>query len=270
MAEPVVHDDYGWFSPADLKKLFHAIHQAHDWTKVILVGGQSLTTWVEYYKITLPQFDGPYLTADADFLGTRADAQVVADELGGTAVFAGFDDHTPEVATVEFKGKDGQPLHIDILLSVIGLSEGDITKLAVPVQLNDWDTIHVMHPVMVLVSRCANLERLPNKRTGNGITQARVACTVVQRYLDECLENPARAREALRAADRIAALAKSKEGVFVSQRWGIDVLATVDPERMPGEFSRSWAFEVARVKRKRRIAAIQAAVREKLLGKPTP
>jgi hypothetical protein len=99
LAEPVVHDDYGWFSPADLKKLFHAIHQAHDWTKVILVGGQSLTTWVEYYKIALPPFDGPYLTADADFLGTKADAQVVADELGGTAVFAGLDDHTPEVAT---------------------------------------------------------------------------------------------------------------------------------------------------------------------------
>jgi hypothetical protein len=259
LAESVVRDDYGWFSPADLKKLFHAIHQAHDWTKVILVGGQSLTTWVEYYKIALPPFDGPYLTADADFLGTKADAQIVADELGGTAVFAGMDDHTPEVATVEFQGEDGHPLHIDVLLSVIGVSERDITKLAVPVQLNDWDPIQVMHPVLVLVSRCANLERLPNKRTGNGITQARVACAVVQRYLEECLADPNRAREALRAADRIAALAQSSAGIFVWKQWGIDVLGTIDPQKMPGEFSRSWPHEVARVEKKRQIAARQTS-----------
>jgi hypothetical protein len=149
------------------------------------------------------------------------------------------------------------------------VSEGDITKLAVQVQLDDWDPIQVMHPVLVLVSRCANLERLPNKRTGNGITQARIACAVVQRYLEECIVDPNRAREALRATDRLAELAKSKAGVYVWQRWGIDVLATVDPGRMPGEFSRSWAYEVARVKGKRRIATLQAASREKL-GRKLP
>jgi hypothetical protein len=258
LAEPVV-PDYGWFSPADLKKLFHAIHQSHDWTKVILVGGQSLTSWVQYYQIELPPFDGPYLTADADFLGTKEDAQLMAQELGGEVIVTGLDDHTPEAAVIKFAGEDGHTLHIDILLSVIGVSEGDIAKLAVPVQLNDWEPIHVMHPVLVLISRCANLERLPSKRNGNGVTQARVACTVVHRYLQDCLADPERAREALQAASRIATLAKSKAGLYVWRRWGIDVLSTIEPDNMPGQFPRSWSFEVAKVVRKREIAFRRAS-----------
>lgn len=47
-------------------------HRLEDWKHVVLVGGQSLTAWVQHYQIQLPQFEGPYLTADADFVATRA------------------------------------------------------------------------------------------------------------------------------------------------------------------------------------------------------
>src|SRR6185437_9137697 len=93
------------------------------------------------------------------------------------------------------------------------------------------------------------------KRHANGVTQAKVACWVAQKYLEECLNDPGRRRESLRAAKRIAALSQSSAGVFVYQRWGIDVLTTIDPEKMPGQFARSWAYEIARTKRKRAIAA---------------
>jgi len=43
----------------------------------MLVGGQSLTAWVQHYQIQLPPFKGPYLTADDDFLATRADAALL-------------------------------------------------------------------------------------------------------------------------------------------------------------------------------------------------
>ncbi len=230
----------------------------HDWTRVILVGGQSLTTWVKYYKITLPAFEGPYLTADADFLGTKVEAEVIADYLKGTVRVAALDDHTINTATIVFKGETGEKLNIDILAGLIGVERKDVEKLAVPIQIDDYEPVMVLHPLLVLESRCANLERLSYKRNSNGITQAQVACTVVAQYIDDCLSIPERRREALNAARRIATLAQSSAGVFVWKEWGIDVMDTIDPAKMPGEFMRAWQHEIAEVTRKREMAARSA------------
>lgn len=89
MAESLSPGDYDWFTPADLKKVIDAIHALPDWERVVLVGGQSLTAWVAKYRIALPAFEGPYLTIDADFLGTQAEAEVIARELGSKAQIPG-------------------------------------------------------------------------------------------------------------------------------------------------------------------------------------
>jgi hypothetical protein len=60
---------YDWFQPSDLPEFFHALQKATQ--PAILVGGQSLTFWVDYYKIPVPQSDTPYLTQDADVLATK-------------------------------------------------------------------------------------------------------------------------------------------------------------------------------------------------------
>lgn len=210
---------------------------------------------MEFYKIKPPEFDGPYLTADADFLGTKAEAKVIAEYLKGKTHSPTIDDHTPNTAIIEFTGEQGSRLLIDMLTGVLGVSNSDAEKLAVPVVLDDWEPIQILHPLLVLESRCANVERLAHKRQGNGITQARVACLVVTQYLNQCVSTPTRRKESLQAAKRIAALARSSAGVYVWNEWGIDVLDTVDPTKMPQQFPRSWAYEVAEVRRKREIKA---------------
>jgi len=80
LVQSLISDDYEWFTPADLTRVINAIHTLPDWSSEVLVGGQSRTAWVEYYKIKLPAFAGPYLTIDADFLGTNSEAQVIARE----------------------------------------------------------------------------------------------------------------------------------------------------------------------------------------------
>jgi hypothetical protein len=47
LAESVSPNDYDWFTPVDLTKVIDAIHALPDWKSVVLVGGQSLTAWVE-------------------------------------------------------------------------------------------------------------------------------------------------------------------------------------------------------------------------------
>lgn len=103
----------------------------------MLVGGQSLTAWVEYYKIKLPTLEGPYLTIDADFLGTKIEAEVIAKELGSNAQIPSIDDHTPNAATIDFSGASGKRLHIDILSGVLGLKSDDVRKLAVNLEINN-------------------------------------------------------------------------------------------------------------------------------------
>ena len=254
MATSVSLNDYDWFTPADLTRVIDAIHALPDWKGVVLVGGQSLTAWVEFYKIKLPTFEGPYLTIDADFLGTRAEAEVIAKELGSNAQIPGFDNHTPNAAAIDFTGASGKTLHIDILTGVLGVKDEDVQKLAVNIQIDNNKPIPVLHPLLVLESRCINLERLSRKRHSNGITQARVACTVIEHYLADCLTTPERHREAFKATKRIANLAQTSAGVFVWQKWGIDVMAAVDASKMPGEFNRSWSYELAETVRKREIA----------------
>jgi hypothetical protein len=53
----------------------------------------------------------------------------------------------------------------------------------------------------------------------------------------------------LAGSERIAGLAKASAGVFVWKQWAIDVMAPVDEASMPGEFSRSWAYELAETAR---------------------
>jgi hypothetical protein len=110
LAESVSPNDYDWFTPADLTRVIDAIHALPDWKSVVLVGGQSLTAWVEYYKIKLPTLKGPYLTIDADFLGTKTEAELIAKELGSNAQIPSIDDHTPNAATIDFTGASGKRL----------------------------------------------------------------------------------------------------------------------------------------------------------------
>lgn len=142
-----------------------------------------------------------------------------------------------------------------MLFDVLGVPTDDVKRLAVPLTINNWNPINVLHPLLVLESRCSNLERIESKRTGNGVTQAKVACIVVQRYIEDCLASSSRRREALKAARRIASLAKSNAGLYVWKNWGIDVMKTIDDTTMPGQFSRSWTYEMTKVESKREIVS---------------
>jgi hypothetical protein len=103
------------------------------------VGGQSLTAWVQYYKIELPSFEGPYLTADADFLGTRREAEVIARFLNGKFEAPEMGDPTPNAAIVVFTGERGEKLNIDILTGVLGVPDKLVKKLAISLKIDDCE-----------------------------------------------------------------------------------------------------------------------------------
>lgn len=219
-------ETFGWFSPPDIDLLFRALARIPDPGAFVLVGGQALSFWVDYFDIELPRLDTPYLTSDADFYGSRLDAQLLAEALGANIRIATMDDATPNLAVLSYRGSTGEKLLIDVLSGVIGLKDAEIKDNAIRMVRGD-QAIHVLHPVLCLVSRCANLERIPSKRNGNGISQALVAIEVVRRFF-QTLHDVSLERIALKWSKKIRRLGLSPHGLFVYAHYGIDVLDALD------------------------------------------
>lgn len=198
------------------------------------MGGQSLTFWVDYYKIPVPPSDTPYLTQDADVLATKHDALIVATELHGTLCIPKPDDHTPNTAIVTYKTPDGRTLFIDFMGTLIGLTNEEIRKLAVEFEHPEYGFIRILHPTLVLKSRIVNLHRLSSKRDTNGVEQARLAVLVAKAFFENYVASGFAGKTPDRyLIDRVIWLEKlalSDAGMFVFTQWGIDVMGAAPIE----------------------------------------
>lgn len=252
---------YDWFQPSDLPKFFRALQKAAQ--PAVLVGGQSLTFWVDFFKIPIPKSDTPYLTQDADVLATKHDARIVAAELNGTLSIPAPDDHTPNTAIVTYKTSDGRTLFVDFMGTLIGLTNEEIRKTAVEFEHPDYGIIRVLHPTLVLKSRISNLYHLQGKRDTNGIEQARLAVMVVKAFLEYYValgmagEFPDRY-----LIDRVAwleKLAMSDAGMFVFTQWGIDALEAAPVSLIANEkfHAEHWPRLVERIRAKRNRRSVK-------------
>lgn len=255
LAESVkpVDPSYGWFSPEDFKLLVRSLLRFEDRDTVVLVGGQSVTAWALYYGIEVPVTSAPYLTQDADFYAPRQAAEHLAHELGGELRLATMDDVALNVGTIVFRSPtSGATLLIDILCSVHGLSDEEVTKLSIPIEV-DGGEIRVLHPLLCLKSRLYNLADIASKRTPEGIAQAQVAMQVASSFLADLTDQ----RQRLKAIWRIADWAQTRQAVQVFYDYGIDPLKLVDPNAISNPQFReaSWPAAVQAVERKRQVEA---------------
>lgn len=246
-------DEFGWFTPVDVEQLFRALARIPNPENIVLVGGQSLAFWVDYFEIPYPEFDTPALTQDADFFGLAVDAEYLAKALGARVFLATMDHITPNTATLEFVGQSGQRLLIDFLSMLIGLKDEEIKRLAVEFTRDD-QRLRVLHPLLCLESRFHNLHRLSAKRNTNGVIQARLAVEVARAYIESVQDDRLLPRKAAR---RVVAPAGSQAGIFVNSQYGIDPLDAV----VPSSFSTDrdfrdtwWPLQTQKIDRKRRLA----------------
>lgn len=228
---------FDWFQPSDLPAFFKALQKSPH--PAVLVGGQSLTFWVDFFKIPVPKIDTPYLTQDIDVLATKHDALIVAKELHGTCEIADLDDATPNTAIVTYITPDGRKLFVDFMGTLIGLSNEVIRKTAVELDHPEYGLIRILHPTLVLKSRVVNLHRLAQKRHANGVEQARLAVPVVKAFLEYFVSNGlAGANPDKYLIDRIMwlhDLALTDAGKFVYAEWGIDVMQAAPMDKVQNQ-----------------------------------
>lgn len=229
-----------------------------DPSRLVLVGGQAIEAWGHVFNVPSPLGPDHPLTEDVDWLGGKKDAQWLCKLLGDKdteLTFATVDDNTPNSAIAYLRRPDGRVLMIDFLRSILGPSSEEVQSLAVPVRIAGGVTLHVLHPLLCLESRFANLQLLESKRRGNGPVQARWALSIAEAFLKQLTSSNSPVRQRIRSCHRIAECAEYKHGRFCYLEFDLDPLAVVTPDvvtAIGGRFaSEDWPRTVARIQEKR-------------------
>lgn len=221
---------------------------------MVIVGGQAIVAWALHFGVQVPETETPYLTQDVDFFGIKEDARWLASKLNGKFVAAELGDATPNAATIVIPSADGKSkLLIDFLLSVLGLEDDEVRRLAAPIQFGDHPPVHVLHPLLCLESRLENLYRLSAKRDGNGIAQAHIAIEIARCYLTDLLDQH-QWRQAYKAVSRILRYCSSPAAVFCYAEYQLDPLLAIEPGNYPNpQFAQNWPWRCERIARKRAL-----------------
>lgn len=106
--------------------------------------------------------------------------------------------------------------------------------MVVPIIYNGY-RVNLLHPLLCLHSRVANLFHLSSKRDGNGVAQALVAVRVVRAYLEQQAANSKVPRIVMmRAISRILRIASSPEGIFCFVQYGVNPLHAITRPALNG------------------------------------
>lgn len=192
---------------------------------VVLIGGQAVAFWIGYFNIE-PRLAA--LTRDVDYLGTKAEARRASARLTvpHRLRIATLDDATPATTllAVDMAGYP-EPVLIDYLAEIVGVSSGEITRSAVTIEFQG-QPLRVIHPLQLLQAKIWNLYRLAQKRTPEGIEQACLAIEIVIAFVERAGLSQ---RDLLKTIETIGRFAATTPARYAREHYRLDCLAAVPP-----------------------------------------
>jgi len=229
---------------ADVKAILTKLERIAD--SVVLVGGQAVNFWAEFYAARVPAIEreAPFTSKDIDFCGDVRAVRVCAERLGGTSRIATMDDHTPNTGVVTFLDGDGVERTIDFLDAPLGLRAKEVHRLAIPAEILDstgkptGPPFRIMHPVQVMESRVHNVMKLPGYDSPAALKQLRLSVICAREFIRDMVASD-RVRVALTLNERIFTFClKDRDGRVVDAKHGLDPFAAVaaDDDRLPARF----------------------------------
>ena len=219
----------------------------------LLVGGQALAFWSDYFQVERPADLANVITADADFIGDSALAKSLGKHLGWQTWLPSMDDATPQTGKVSRRLKSGAVKQVDFLSGVVGLNTKDLVRRAIDMDVPGIGLLRVIHPIDVLDSRIQNLHQLPEKRTKAGIAQAKLAVDVARSFIRQQIETSGE-RTALKFLERVADIAGDIAAVRVYLLYDVDPLRAIpleDFRTTTALHKKRWPHLVAEIGKKR-------------------
>jgi hypothetical protein len=163
--------------------------------QIVLIGGQAVNFWAYRYVNRVEELDdGPYTSQDVDFYGDIEAVKECASLLNGNATISQpFSGH-PNLAVVEFN-HEGHDRLIDFMRVTAGVDNDEVLATAIPFQIDDQAIINVMHPVLCMESRAANVASIPGYDSPHSLRQLRASCVCAREFLKDILEGLAYAAD---------------------------------------------------------------------------
>jgi hypothetical protein len=202
----------------------------------ILVGGQALSIWANFYQVAIPAVLTASVTRDADFIGSADTALIV--KAGLSDKDWKFEQITPGArgpvtAQLTLQTENGVK-EIDFLASIVGLHTDDVCKRAVPLNLPNGSAVTVLHPLDVLASRLHNLAEIPEKRNEKGVAQAELAISIAGALLRDTMAHRTE-RELFNQIERIRIIVTNDAITAICRHYSLDVLSCVPIDQITNE-----------------------------------
>lgn len=193
--------------------------------RIILIGGQALLLWAEFYLIdglTGRQYD--FLASnDLDFMGRRPEVVDCAAAWNAEFHLPTPEDNTPNSGIVLFNNA-GVFEAVDFLPNVYGLSDRHVIEFSDEMLFGD-NRIKVLSPPLCLKSRIANLEGLgySELKKEREVIRIKAAAEIVKFYLiDIC--NSATPRVLSNVVSYLMQeVLLSRQGIVVSAQHNVDL-----------------------------------------------
>ena len=220
----------------DIARVLESIPDDND---SILIGGQALNIWAEYYAQNDSSLNtySPFFSHDIDILGDRNAAATMHKIWKGEIRVPDMDTHTPMSANLRFNLEDGRPINVDFLEVMIGVdnyhARRDARQARNP---HTRKSVLVLHPAHCLASRIYNAYGILNRRTGQpndrSVARTGLAIKVLKHALIDLFktQDESSHRQAYRFIEYTASLAVEDPAKRAYHLDNIDVLEAIPTE----------------------------------------
>ncbi len=170
-------------------------------TDAVLIGGQALQVWCDRYASAVADLRSvaPFTSGDVDVQGDRRVVEVCAQSFAVRPAFpTSFEDAT-NVGYLEVS-IGAVPVGVNVLTSPYGIDAREAMATARMVDLGDGSWIRVLHPVLCMESRIANVGGL-GRTSAKELHQARASILCARALIAEVAASEPRA--ALDLSERV-------------------------------------------------------------------
>jgi hypothetical protein len=197
----------------------------------ILIGGQALDLWCEKYldRDELLRSLAPFTSKDVDFRGDRDSVLRLAERLDGEALLPPLSDFDAvNAGIVTYRDPRGVERTLNVLLNVYGLDTKEAIETALPIELPSGRMFRVLHPVLCMFSRFANLADL-RPESPVALRQARASVACCRLYIHDVVEEGS-IEDALALGEKIFEFARSsRDADAIYGKHRIEPFSAVQP-----------------------------------------
>lgn len=135
---------------------------------VLLVGGQAINLWALYYEKRTKNL-APFVSRDVDVLGDRQTLTELAKVVGAKPQFFPLKPPTNEIGVVIAHDSTGQPLLVEVLRTVHGVTNEELHASAFTMAIGaNQVRVQVPEPIALLKAKIANVSDIAQNGRQDG------------------------------------------------------------------------------------------------------